>query len=160
MNLKSDKAKTGAGKKPAAPRKSLTDDMLVSYESIVKMQEMLYSKKIEAARAGVTKEQLTRLKEIFELDYDTLSTLLIVTNRSLHLKKGKDILSRNVSDRIIAIADVFSLGYNVFRERELFHNWLKSPSDDLDGVVPIALLDTFTGIEEVKKRLQRIDAFN
>ncbi|WP_346316298.1 antitoxin Xre/MbcA/ParS toxin-binding domain-containing protein [Chitinophaga sp. YIM B06452] len=159
MNSKPDKAKSGAGKKAAAARKPVTDghDMLVSYESIVKMQKVLFTKKIEVVKSGVTKEQLTRLKEIFELDYDTLSALLVVTNRSLHLKKGKDILNRNISDRIIAIADVFSLGYNVFNSRELFHRWLRQPSRDLGGVVPLAMLDTITGMEEVKQQLMRME---
>jgi putative toxin-antitoxin system antitoxin component (TIGR02293 family) len=121
------------------------------------MQKVLFTKKIEVVKAGVSKEQLTRLKEIFELDYDTLSALLTVTNRSLHLKKGKDILSRNVSDRIIAIADVFSLGYNVFNDKELFHRWLRQPSRDLGGVVPLTMLDTITGMEEVKQQLMRME---
>ncbi|MBO9154589.1 antitoxin Xre/MbcA/ParS toxin-binding domain-containing protein [Chitinophaga sp. GCM10012297] len=159
MNSKPDKARAGAGKKATSARRPVTDghEMLVSYESIVKMQRVLYTKKIEVVKAGISKEQLTRLKEIFELDYDTLSSLLIVTNRSLHLKKGKDILSRNVSDRIIAIADVFSLGYNVFNSRELFHRWLRQPSRDLGGVQPLSLLDTITGMEEVKQQLLRME---
>lgn len=159
MNSKPDKAKAPGNGIKAAARGPVTDgqDMLVSYESIVKMRQVLFTEKIEAVKAGVSKEQLIRLKEIFELDYDTLSALLVVTNRSLHLKKGKDILNRNVSDRLIAIAEVFSLGYNVFNSRELFHRWLRQPSRDLGGAVPLSMLDTIVGMDEVKQQLLRME---
>lgn len=131
----------------------------MTYEDVVELRSVLFTRKIALGRSGITKEQLTRLKEIFDLDYDTLSAMLAVTNRALHLKKGRDLLNRGISERLIAIAEVFSLGYNIFRDREAFHTWLRAPRRTLGGLVPLHLMESLAGTEAVKLELLRLDHF-
>lgn len=133
--------------------------VLQHFEDVVELRSLPFSRKIEMVKSGISKDQLTRLKEIFALDYDTLSALLAVTNRSLHLKKGKERMNRGISDRLIVIADVFSVGYNVFGSREGFHAWLRDPAREFGDRTPLEVMDSLIGIEEVKNALYRIDAF-
>ncbi|MGE7773868.1 antitoxin Xre/MbcA/ParS toxin-binding domain-containing protein [Chitinophaga sp. NPDC101104] len=155
------KGRRGRPRKSEVPVQHAQEEHMVlqSYADVVELRSFPFGRKIEMVRSGVSKDQLTRLKEIFGLDYDTLSVLLAVTNRSLHLKKGKERMNRGISDRLIFIADVFSVGYNVFGSREGFHAWLRDPSREFGDKTPLEVMDTLAGIEEVKNALYRIDAF-
>lgn len=161
MNNLQGKGRRGRPKKSETVVQPATGDQLplAGYEDVVGLRSLRFSRKIEIVKSGISKDQLTRLKELFGLDYDTLSALLAVTNRALHLKKGADRMSRGISDRMIAIADVFSVGYNVFGNKEVFHAWLREPSRDFGELAPLDVMDTLVGIEEVKNALYRIDAF-
>ncbi|WP_298711852.1 MbcA/ParS/Xre antitoxin family protein [Chitinophaga sp.] len=161
MDNTPEKRRRGRPRKTERPEGSAheVELPLMTYEDVLELRSVLFTKKIDLGKHGITKEQLTRLKEVFELDYDTLSAMLAVTNRALHLKKGRDLLNRGISERLIAIADVFSLGYNIFREREAFHTWLRAPRRSLGGLVPLQLMESLTGVETVKLELLRLDNF-
>ncbi len=161
MDNASEKRRRGRPRKTERPEGEVHvgELPLMTYEDVVDLRAALFTKKIDLGKSGITKEQLTRLKEIFGLDYDTLSAMLAVTNRALHLKKGRDLLNRGISERIIAIAEVFSLGYNMFRDREVFHTWLRAPRRSLGGLVPLHLMESLAGVEEVKLELLRLDEF-
>jgi putative toxin-antitoxin system antitoxin component (TIGR02293 family) len=55
------------------------------------------------------------------------------------------------------LAEFISYGREVFESREHFNAWLKKPALALGGKMPVELLDTVYGIEEVKKELGRIE---
>jgi putative toxin-antitoxin system antitoxin component (TIGR02293 family) len=112
--------------------------------------------KIDAIKTGISKEELESLKEQSSLDYETLATILNVTKATLHGKKGKEKFDQYISERIFLLADLYSYGYEVFGGRQKFNDWMKKPNPALGGVVPVALIDTLYGMEEIKHLIGRI----
>lgn len=113
--------------------------------------------KIDAIKNGISKEELESLKEQSGLDYDMLAAILNVAKATLHNKKGKEKFDQYISERIFLLADLYSFGYEVFENREKFNQWMKTPNRSLGEVVPLNLLDTLYGLEEVKHLIGRIE---
>jgi putative toxin-antitoxin system antitoxin component (TIGR02293 family) len=112
--------------------------------------------KIGIIKNGITKNQLEAIKSETDFDYRTLSNLLLVSRTTLIKKKGDEKFDQPTSERIMILAEFINFGREVFESRERFNAWLKAPSIAL-GKMPIELLDTVYGIEEVKKELGRIE---
>ncbi len=143
------------GKKQRNSQNPLVEGLFLSYESVLKMKKISFTKKIEIVKKGISKDQLASLKEIFDLEYSMLSKILGVTDRTLYLKKGEEVFNQSVSDRIMALAELYSYGYRLFKSRGLFHHWIKSTNRALGDVAPVSLLDTQVGMQEVKNELHR-----
>ena len=112
--------------------------------------------KIMMARKGISKNQLTDIKDDVELDYDQLAKILAISRASLIAKKGAQKFNQETSERILLLNDIVTYGYEVFGDKDLFNKWLKTPSEAFGNVAPLSLLDTFYGIDEVKKEIGRI----
>src|SRR5690606_36950915 len=73
-------------------------------------------------------------------------------------KKDQDLLDARDSELIALITELLSYGLEVFNEEEeKFQRWLNKPNRSLGGNIPISLLDTSTGISEVRYSLNRIE---
>lgn len=158
MTASPGKGKTGKDEKEkaAAQAKKATGDLLGSFESILTVQTIFFTEKEKIVKRGISKDQLAVLKEIFEFDYNTLSDLLAVTDRTLHLKKGKDTFSLIVSDRIMAVVELYSYGYTVFGDKDLFHAWMKGPNRALGGRTPLEVMETHPGLLEVRNLIRKV----
>ena len=76
-------------------------------------------------------------------------------------KKDQDLLDARDSELIALITELLSYGLEVFNEEEeKFQRWLNKPNRSLGGNIPISLLDTSTGISEVRYSLNRIEHGN
>ena len=95
-------------------------------------------------------------KKSAELDYDSLAKALSVTRTTLINKKGNDKFSDQISEKIIALADLYSYGYEIFEDRERFNKWMLSPNQALGGLAPIEIIDNIYGREEVRNLIGRI----
>jgi putative toxin-antitoxin system antitoxin component (TIGR02293 family) len=113
--------------------------------------------KIKMVKNGISKQDLEELKEKVALDYDTLSTVLSVARATLINKKGDTRFDASLSERILALADIYSYGYEVFEDVKNFNQWVARPNRALGGQSPLELLDTQFGREEVKNLIGRID---
>ncbi|WP_129714499.1 antitoxin Xre/MbcA/ParS toxin-binding domain-containing protein [Pedobacter sp. SYP-B3415] len=113
--------------------------------------------KIEAVKSGVSKERLVSFKHIIGIDYDSLSFVLGTTKATLHKKQEGERFGPAVSEKIIALMDVFRYGYEVFEENASFNKWVQTPNRALGGEVPLKLMDTFFGMQEVKNLIGRIE---
>jgi putative toxin-antitoxin system antitoxin component (TIGR02293 family) len=113
--------------------------------------------KMELSEEGITKKDLERLKEHAGLDYDKLAQALAVTRTTLINKKGKAKFNFSVSEKILALADIYSYGYEVFGDREKFNRWILRENTALGGKRPFDLLHSSFGREEVKHLIGRID---
>ncbi len=112
--------------------------------------------KMKIVKKGVSKTYLVSLKKTVALDYDLLSQALSVTRSTLINKKGKQKFSYKLSERIIALADLYSYGYEVFEDEEKFNRWMFHPNQALGGVRPLDLVDNYYGREEVHNLIGRI----
>lgn len=158
MNASSGKGKHGKdekGKDPSLPKKAAAD-LLGTFESIRDLQTIMLTEREKIVKKGISKDQLSVLKEIFAFDYNTLSNLLAVTDRTLHLKKGKETFSLIVSDRIMVIVELYSYGYAAFGDREMFHTWMKSPNRALGSRTPLEVIETHPGLLEVRSLIRKI----
>lgn len=126
-----------------------------NYEGVIQLHTTSYKLKGDLVLAGITKANLTRLKEIFELDYYTFSQMLAVTERTIHMKDNHEIFSQIISDRIMNVAELYSFGYYVFGDRQRFNTWMKLPNRNFLQVAPIELMCTLVGSKQVENEIFR-----
>lgn len=138
---------------PTSSAPHLFDD----YEQVAKLHAVYFKVKEEFVKAGITKAQLTRLKNVLGLDYFTLSGMLAITERTIHMKKEDETFSHIISDRIMGIAELYSYGYKVFGQRERFNAWMRMPNKYFQGRTPIELMDTQGGAKEVRDEIRRFE---
>lgn len=113
--------------------------------------------KMERARAGITKQELERLKERTKLDYDKLAHLLSVTRATLINKAKTAAFAPTLSERIVGLADLYAYGYEVFENEDAFNRWMFEANRALGGLQPYDICDSAFGREEVRNILGRMD---
>jgi putative toxin-antitoxin system antitoxin component (TIGR02293 family) len=107
------------------------------------------------AEKGIPKAAIQHLADSAGLDLKVVISLLPVTPRNLQRYDDRDLLSNVVSDHLIALADVFSVGTRVLG-KEYFLDWLNSKILALGDVKPVRFLRTHAGIDLIKVELGRI----
>lgn len=127
---------------------------IFDWKFIVRMTPL---EKVAMASQKISKTQLEKLKKSTGLDYTTLSTILSVARATLINKKGTAKFDEAQSERILALADIYAYGYEVFEDKEKFNHWISEPNKALGGQRPLELLNTQFGREEVKRLIGRID---
>jgi len=113
--------------------------------------------KMHIVRDGVSKKDLELLKGKAQLDYTTLAKALSVTRATLINKKRTEKFNSGLSEKIIAMTDLYSYGFEVFEDESLFNQWMAKPNKALGGQAPYDLIDNQFGREEVKSLIGRID---
>lgn len=116
----------------------------------------------------------SRLETIHEgIPYDAIETIAQELNRPVKFmlsilkipqttynKKKKEQANLDLRDGelILLIAELIAYGKEVFdQEDEKFQRWMQKPNISLGGQIPENLLDTASGIEELKRTLNAID---
>ncbi len=113
--------------------------------------------KIQLVKKGISKKELESLKHQIGLDYDRLARIFSVTRTKLINKKTDAKFDSAISEKILALAEIYSYGYEVFEEKEKLNLWIKTPNRAFGNETPIDLLDTIYGMQEVKHLIGRID---
>lgn len=108
------------------------------------------------AENGIPKATIQHLADSVGLESKELIALLPVTPRNLQRYEDNDLLSNVVSDHLIALADLFSVGARVLG-KDYFLSWINSKILSLGNAQPIQFLRTHAGIELVKTELGRIE---
>jgi putative toxin-antitoxin system antitoxin component (TIGR02293 family) len=76
-------------------------------------------------------------------------------------RREKSLLNGRDSETVLLLTELIDFGLEVFnQEEDKFLRWLKKPSLSLGGVKPEDLLDSTTGIQEVKNCLNRLEFGN
>lgn len=76
-------------------------------------------------------------------------------------RREKSLLNSRDSEIILLLTELFDFGIEVFNnEEEKFQRWMKKQNISLGGNSPESLLDSTTGIQEVKNCLNRIEYGN
>lgn len=108
------------------------------------------------AEKGIPKAAIQHLSDSAGLDVKEVISLLPVTPRNLLRYNDTDLLSNVVSDHLISLADLFSVGTRVL-SKEYFLDWLHRNILALGNEKPISFLRTHAGIELIKTELGRIE---
>ena len=76
-------------------------------------------------------------------------------------RREKSLLNGRDSEIILLLTELLDFGIEVFNnEEEKFQRWMKKQNISLGGNSPESLLDSTTGIQEVKNCLNRIEYGN
>lgn len=135
------------------------DNALQSYETLLKLREMPFGDKIEISRKGLSKNEVLQTIDHFQLEADELSWLRMMNKGFLQLQDGDTAVDREMVDRIVAFADIWSIGVEVFGSPNGLLQWLRMPNELL-GYVPIRIMDTIIGLQEIKKELRLVEHSN
>jgi len=118
--------------------------------------------RVKLIRYGVPASSVETIGQKLNRPVKTVLTLMGLPQTTYNKKKSEESLldSRN-SELIILITELIDFGKEVFNnEEEKFQRWLRKPNQSLAGNTPESLLDTVSGIEEVKYCLHRLEYGN
>lgn len=122
----------------------------------VPLKELTPVQKMTIVKKGISKNYFVSFKKETNLDYDTLAKALSATRSTLINKKGDEKFNYKLSERIVALADLYSFGYSVFEDKDRFNRWLFHPNQALGGAVPFSFIDNYYGREEVYNLIGRV----
>lgn len=108
---------------------------------------------IDQIRKGVKKSEW---KELIKFTGSTEKEFEHILPASISSMQKKEIYCKETSERIYEIANLFSIGYDVFDSYEVFKKWLKTPLRTLGNKIPFELLDSSFGFEMVENEIIRI----
>lgn len=122
----------------------------------IPLKDLTSVQKMTIVKRGITKNYLVQLKNSTALDYDALAAALSVTRSTLINKKGNQKFNDSLSERIVALADLYSFGYEVFEDENHFNDWMAHPNQALGGKTPFDFIDNQFGREEIHNLIGRI----
>jgi len=115
-----------------------------------------YTAVINRARAGLPFAALDAVGKRYAIPLATLARVVGVPARTLARRKKERRLRADESDRLLRLARVAAAAEDVLGAQDNAGRWLQKPNRALGGVVPLDLLDTDLGAEEVVAILGRI----
>jgi putative toxin-antitoxin system antitoxin component (TIGR02293 family) len=87
-----------------------------------------------------------------------LAQLLGVSEKTLsRARAAEGRLEPVASDRLVRVARVLAMGIEVLEDETAAVHWLKRPQIGLGGRIPLAMLTTDPGRDQVEKLLLRIE---
>ena len=113
-------------------------------------------------RQGIPYDSLEIIGKRLNRPVKSILTLVGLPQTTYNKRKSEhSLLDSRDSELILLITELIDYGIEVFNdENEKFQRWLKKPNLSLGGNTPDSLLDTITGINEVKFCLNRLEFGN
>lgn len=110
----------------------------------------------ERATSGLSKSDFLAYVADTGMNLTEYTALLPVTRRTIEKAKDNDLLSPQVSDRVLQIAELYEFGSEVLGGKDEFNRWLKTPLIAIAGKRPMDYMDKETGMSLVRDLLGRI----
>ena len=112
---------------------------------------------IGAVRRGLPAGKLTHLAHLLDVDRTVLLGVIGVSERTMQRKREHaERLSPAASDRLSRIDRIYELAVEIFGSGPQAAQWLKRPSRALANELPLRLLDTDAGTQQVERELREI----
>ena len=111
----------------------------------------------EKAHNGITKSDFIAVATMTGLNLSEFSSFLPVSKRTIEKVKDQELLSPQVSDRVLQIATLYQQGIELFSNSEEFKDWMSSSIIALGNKRPIDYMDNGTGIAIIHDLLGRIE---
>lgn len=86
---------------------------------------------------------------------NTTAKLLGVATRTLQRELNSKHLSKELSDRLLQIIDLYKEGAETFYGIDTFKQWLNTEKVIFQGKTPFELMNSITGIQQVKEEIIR-----
>lgn len=112
---------------------------------------------IAQLKKGLSTESFDRLKDRLNISDNVLSKIVQIPKRTLDRRRQTGRLKTDESERILRLAQVYDMAFDVFGEQKKAESWLKKPARGLGGKIPLEYADTDLGAHEVINLLGRID---
>jgi putative toxin-antitoxin system antitoxin component (TIGR02293 family) len=109
------------------------------------------------SKRGIPKIALVKLVHNIGTSMRAMAEVLHVTERTLQRKKDLDLLSEDVSEHIIQIAEVYMRGNQVFDNNDDFIAWMHAVNTALVNQKPNDLLSSRYGVQLILNELGRIE---
>lgn len=128
-------------------------------------KEYSWSSKLERVgviRSGIPYDSIEVISRRLNNPVKSVLAIVGIPQTTYNKKKSEHLLldSRD-SELVILINELIDYGLEVFNnEEEKFQRWLKKPNLSIGGSTPENMLDTVTGINEVKFSLNRLEFGN
>jgi putative toxin-antitoxin system antitoxin component (TIGR02293 family) len=106
---------------------------------------------------NLPKSVLKHLAKILGLELAAVIDVLPVSEETLEKHAPEQSLGKELSDQIVAMANVYARTLEVFEERDKARRWLAKPCRALGGKIPFALLGANQGVKLVQDELGRIE---
>ena len=118
--------------------------------------------RVEIIRQGVPYDSIEVISKRLNRPVKSVLSLVGLAQTTYNKKKSEhSLLDSRDSELILLITELIDYGLDVFNnEEEKFQRWLKKPNLALGGNSPESMLDTMTGINEVKYGLNRLEFGN
>ncbi|MCB8994155.1 MAG: DUF2384 domain-containing protein [Bacteroidales bacterium] len=118
--------------------------------------------RVEIIRRGVPYDSIEVISKRLNRPVKSLLSIVGLPQTTYNKKKSEhSLLDSRDSELIVLMTELIDYGLEVFNhEEEKFQRWLKKSNISLGGNSPESLLDTTTGIDEVKFCLNRIEFGN
>lgn len=108
-------------------------------------------------REGIPAAAVESVLGAVHVSQSELAQALGIPERTLARRKRAGVLNSEESSKLLRLARVMSRASEVFDGAAAAIDWLKSPNSALRGNVPLHLLDTDIGAENVLDTLGRIE---
>ncbi len=116
-----------------------------------------YTAVIHRADMGLPYAAIEAVGKRYGIPLASLARVIGLPARTLARRKAERRLSAAESDRLVRVARIASSAEDVLETREKAGRWLQKPNRALGGAVPIELLRSDLGAEQVATILVRID---
>lgn len=127
------------------------------FEMAAKQSSRTERERIEQISSGFQIVWLSALKSAFNLNQESLATIVNVSTTTLGRLKRDAVLSQVASERIDRVAQVAMLAADVFEDESVAAQWMSKPHDLLGGVTPLSLCETELGARQVRRVLHAIE---
>ena len=110
---------------------------------------------VDQVRKGLPTSTVDALAEALDIQRANLARLLNVSVRTLSRRKDGRLDAAS-SDRVLRIARIVAQATRVLGAKEKAVRWMSTPNRAMGGSVPVEMLDTDLGTQEVEGALGRI----
>jgi len=129
---------------------------LLGGEKVLRQKVDNWMDLIELGNRGVTKSSLECLADHFSITVGQIAQFLPVSSRTIQRYASDRPFTRDVSEQIIQIAEIFAAGVEVFENKDRFMAWMNNPVRALADKSPMSLLGSRFGAKMVLNELGRI----
>ena len=141
--------------------------IITGRKSIVNSDGKLYNSsnkldRVRIIRDGIPYNSIEDISKRLNNPVKYVLAIVGIPQTTYNKKKSEhSLLDSRDSELVLLINELIDYGLEVFNnEEEKFQRWLKKPNLSIGGNPPETLLDTITGINEVKFSLNRIEFGN
>ncbi|NBC03702.1 MAG: DUF2384 domain-containing protein [Bacteroidetes bacterium] len=114
------------------------------------------SKAVANIQEGLASDILQTIQTRLDISRMELSTLLMISPRTLDRRRKEDVLPPDESERSYRIARLTDLAAEVFGSMEKASTWFKQPNYALGNKKPLDIVQTEPGARLVERTLQQI----
>ena len=118
--------------------------------------------KVDIIREGLPYESIDVISKRINVPVKDVLNIFGLPQTTYNKKRReKSLLNRRDSEIVLLLTELADFGIEVFNsEEDKFQRWMKKPNLSLGGNTPESLLDSNTGIQEVRNCLNRIEYGN